>query len=235
MLYRQMRAEKNRWDRYQQEQYKSILADTVEPLDIDSRDLDLDHEGNLEHFLELESALKLHKRWIRDIRVFHDEIKFQKKQFYAQQPYALYDLKFELAPFARELALVDALQQAMSALSAGIYVQEAAAVMDRIGEEFTKPIQQLSEQRMETSEASVELNYNYNFYTVFGKKLMDYADSLSRQSDITLGPSAFGELDFFSRRLSDSLYDLYLIGLYEAVDPNQLDVNELEQILHVRQ
>ena len=76
------------------------------------------------------------------------------------------------------------------------------------------------------------MNYNYNFYTIFGKKLMEYSGNLSRQSAITLGPAAFGELDFFNRQLSESLYDLYLIGLYEAVDPDILDVNELEQLLH---
>ena len=39
-----------------------------------------------------------------------------------------------------------------------------------------------------------------------------------------------GRLD--NRQLSENLYDLYLIGLYEAVDPDILDVNELEQLLH---
>ena len=231
-LYRRMYAEKSRWDQYQQGQYQSVLDSTVEPWCIDSLDMDLEHEGNLSDFLELEQALKLHKRLIRDVRKFHDEVKYQRRQLQTQQPYSLYDLKFELAPFARESALVDAMHQAMSALSAGIYEQEAIAVLERIGSEFTKPIHQLYEQQRVTTKASLEMNYNYNFYTIFGKKLMDYSVNLSRQSAIALGPAAFGELDFFNRQLSESLYDLYLIGLYEAADPDVLDVNELQQLLY---
>ena len=180
----------------------------------------------------MEDALKLHKRLIRDIRLFHDEIKFQKRQLYAQQPYELYDLKFKLAPFTLESALVDALQQAMSALSAGIYEQEAVAVLDRIGDEFTKPIQQLYEHQLETTEVPVLSKYNYNFYTLFGKKLMDYSVTLAEQSAIPLDSSAFGNLDFFNRRISESLYDLYQVGQDEAINPMYLDVNELERILH---
>jgi hypothetical protein len=233
-IYRQMLAEKKKWDQYQHEKYNGIIEGTVEPVVIDSQDLDLIHEESLEYFVELESALKLHKRLIRDVRVFHDEIKYQKKHLRAQEPYELYDLKFELAPFARESAMVDALQQAMSALSAGIYEQEAVEVLDRISDEFTKPIQQLYEQQREAAEPFAAKNYNFNFYTVFGKKLMDYADNLARQSSISLGPSAFGELDFFNRRLSEDLYDLYLAGQDKAIDPNYLDVNELEQTLQVK-
>ena len=181
----------------------------------------------------MEGALKLHKRLIRDVRLFHDEILYQEKQLRAQQPYQLYDLKFKLAPFARESALVDALQQAMSALSSGIYQKEAEGVLDRIGEEFTKPIEQLYEQRDDT-ESPVPTQYNYNLYTFYGKKLMDYSDTLSQQSSITLGPSAFGELDFFNRRLYDSLYDLYQVGQDEAIDPSHLDLDELGQVLHSR-
>jgi hypothetical protein len=233
-IYRQMLGEKQRWDQYQQEKYKSILEGTVEPVVVDSQGLNLDNEENRGYFLELEDALKLHRRLIRDIRVFHDEIKFQQEQLRAQQPYELYDLKFRLAPFTRESALVDALQQAMSALSAGIYEQEALAVLDRIGDEFTKPIQQLYEQQLDTPEASVSVSYNYNFYTLFNKKLMDYSDSLAEQSAIPLGPAAFGELDFFRRRMSETLYDLYQVGQDEAIDPRYLDVDELEQILYPR-
>lgn len=145
-LYRQMRGEKNRWDQYQQNKYENILESTVEPEVFGSQNLNLEDEENLKYFLELESALKLHKRLIRDVRVFHDEIKFQKKQLHAQQSYDLYDLIFKLAPFTRESALVDALQQAMSALSAGICVKEAVEVLDRIGDAFTGPIQQLYKQ-----------------------------------------------------------------------------------------
>ncbi len=232
--YRQMRSEKKRWDHYQREQYKDILESTVEPEVIGSQGLDLIDEENIEYFLEMESALKLHRRLIRDVRLFHDEIQYQKKQLHAQQPYELYDLKFKLGPFTRESALVDAMQQAMSALSAGIYEQEAMEVLDRIGDEFTKPIQQLYEQQLDTAEFPAPLKYNYNFYTVFGKKLMDYSDTLARQSAVTLGPSAFGELDFFNRRMSESLYDLYLVGQDEVINPAHLDLDELEHVLHSR-
>ncbi len=233
-MYRQMLNEKRRWDQYQQEKYKTILESTEEPAVFGLQDLNLENEENIEYFHELESALKLHKRLIRDVRVFHDEIKFQKRQLYAQQPYELYDLKFKLAPFARESALVDALQQAMSALSAGIYVEEAVEVLDRIGDEFTDPIQQLYEQEQDKTEPALLSQYNYNFYTLFGKKLMDYSDSLAEQSDIPLDSAAFGELDFFNRRISESLYDLYQIGQEEAIDPNHLDVDELEHILQIK-
>ena len=231
-LYRQMRGEKNRWDQYQQNKYEHILESTVEPEVFGSQNLNLADEENLKYFLELESALKLHRRLIRDVRIFHDEIKFQQKQLRAQQPYELYDLKFKLAPFTRESALVDALQQAMSALSAGIYVEEAVEVLDRIGDAFTHPIEQLYEQQLDATGSPRLSQYNYNFYTLFGKKLMDYSDSLARQSVITLGPSAFGELDYFNRELSESLYDLYRVGQDEAIDPGYLDVDELEQILN---
>ena len=229
-MYRQMLSEKRRWDQYQQAKYKSILESTLEPVVDDIQGLNLANEENIEYFHELESALKLHKRLIRDVRVFHDEIKFQKKQLHTDQPYELYDLKFKLAPFTRELALVDALQQAMSALSAGIYVEEAVEVLDRIGDEFTVPIQQLYEQQ-DNRESALLSQYNYNFYTLFGKKLMDYSDSLAEQSAIPLDSAAFGELDYFNRRISESLYDLYQVGQDEAIDPNRLDVDELKQII----
>jgi hypothetical protein len=63
---------------------------------------------------------------------------------------------------------------------------------------------------------------------------MDYSDTLFRQSSITLSPSAFGELDFINRRLSECLYDLYQAGQYEAINPSYLDIDELEQVLHSR-
>jgi hypothetical protein len=233
-LFRELLSEKKRWDQYQQAQYKGILEKTLEPVIIESQSLKLENKENMQYFLELESALKLHQRLIRDVRLFHDEIQYQKQRLHTQQEYELYDLKFKLDPFARESALVDALQQAMSALSAGIYQQEAVEVLDRIGDEFTKPIQQLYEQQQDTTASPVPTKYNYNFYTVFGKKLMDYSDTLAQQSSITLGPSAFGELDFFNRRLSDSLYDLYQVGQCEAINPSNLDLDELEQVLYSR-
>jgi 3-dehydroquinate dehydratase len=232
-LYRQMLSEKRRWDLYQRQKYKTILESTIEPAAFEIQDLNLENDGNIDYFHESESALKLHKRLIRDVRVFHDEIKFQKKQLHAQSHYALYDIKFELNdPFARDSALVDALQQAMSALSAGIYVEEAVAVLDRIGDVFTDPIQQLYEQHQDQTESALLSRYNYNFYTLFGKKLMDYSDSLAGQSAIPLDSAAFGELDFFNRRISESLYDLYRVGQDKAIDPSHLDVDELEHVLN---
>ena len=229
-----MLAEKNRWDRYQQEKYNGILEGTVEPVVAEIQDLIFESEENLEYFQELENALNLHKRLIRDVRIFHDEIKYQKEQLHAQQPYALYDLKFRLAPFTRESALVDALQQAMSALSAGIFEQEAVDVLDRIGDEFIRPIQQLYEEPDDKTETSLLSKYNYNFYTLFGKKLMDYSDHLAEQSAIPLQSSAFGELDYFNRELFENLYDLYRAGQDEAIDPNYLDMESLAQLLQTR-
>ena len=229
-----MLSEKNRWDRYQQERYIDILESTVEPDIIETQDMALANEDNRQYFMELEGALKLHRRLIRDVRLFHDEIQFQKRQHQAQQEYELYDLKFNLSPFARESALADALQQAMSALSAGIYQQEALEVLDRIGDAFTGPIQMLYEQSQESAESPKRTQYNYNFYTVFGKKLMDYSDTLSQQSAIALGPTAFGELDYFNRQLYERLYELYEAGHDETIDPSHLDLEELEQVLYYR-
>ena len=232
--YREMLGEKKRWDQYQQQQYKDVLESTVEPYLVGIERLEIKDEVNKEHFLELDDALKLHRRLIRDVRMFHDEIEYQKRQLLAQQPYQLYDLKFELAPFARESALVDALQQAMSALSSGIYQQEAEEVLDRIGYELTKPIRQLYDQPQEATGLQLPKKYQYSLYIVFGKKLMDYSETLARQSAIALGPAAFGELDFFNRRLYDSLYDLYVVGQEEAIDSSQLDLDELEKFLYSR-
>ena len=231
-IYRKMLSEKKRWDQYQQTQYKNVLEKTVEPYEIEVQHLVFENEGNREYFLELENALNLHKRLIRDVRLFHDEIQYQERQLQAQRPYQLYDIKFKLAPFARESALVDALQQAMSALSSGIYQTEAEEVLDRIGDALTAPIDQLYEQQQYSSESPIQANYNFNLYSVYGKKLMDYSDTLARQTSITLGPLAFGELDCFNRRLYESLYDLYQAGQDEAIDPSRLDLNELEQVLY---
>ena len=234
-IYRKMLSEKKRWDHYQQAQYKNVLESTLEPHEIEVQYLSFENEDNREYFLELENALQLHKRLIRDVRLFHDEIQYQKKQLQAQRPYQLYDIKFKLAPFSRESALVDALQQAMSALSSGIYQNEAEEVLDRIGDALTEPIQQLYDQQQYPTESQVQTNYNFNLYSVYGKKLMDYSDTLAQQTSITLGSLAFGELDFFNRRLYESLYDLYQAGQDEAIDPSQLDLNELEQVLYPRQ
>ena len=231
-LYLKMTAEKKRWDRFHRGQYKTIMESTVEPRIFEMQNLVFMNEENREHFLELEVALKWHQRLIRDVRLFHDEIQYQKKQRLAQQPYELYDLKFGLAPFARESALADALQQAMSALSIGVYEYEAQDVLDRIGRELTRPIRQLYDDFHDVANINTPAIYPYNLYTVFGPKLMDYSDALARQSSITLGPSAYGELDYFNRRLYDSLYDLYEIGQEEVIDRSHLDLHELEKLLY---
>lgn len=229
-IYGQMLNEKQRWDQYQLEQYHDILETTLEPVVVESQALELTNPDNMDHFQDLEKALRLHRRLIRDVRLFHDEIKFKKQQHRAENEYDLFDLKYELAPFARESALVDAMQQAMSALSAGIYQEEALEVLDRIGNEFTKPIHQIHEQEITGSPLSAP--YDYNLYAVFGRKLMEYSDTLSRQSAIELGPFAFGELDFFNRRLTESLYDLYLIGQDEEFEFDNLDLEELERLIN---
>ena len=230
-LYRELLGEKKRWDQYQQQKYAGILEDTIEPRVVDSQTLELEDEDNLDHFVGLEKGLALHRRLIRDVRLFHDEIQFQKNQRYARDDYGLFDLKFQLPPFSRESALTDAMQQAMSALSAGIYQEEAVEVLNRIGEEFTRPIEQLNAQLQGGTESGDVLRYNYDLYTVYGKKLMEYSDSLAQQSSITLAPSAFGELDYFNRRMFESLYDLYEIGHFETIDPKDLDLEELERII----
>jgi hypothetical protein len=231
-IYRQLLAEKNLWDQYQQAQYKNILESTLEPEDIEIQNLNLDNEANMEYFNELGDALKLHKRLIRDVRMFHDEIQYQKKHLDAQQQYQLYDLKFKLKdPFARESALVDALQQAMSALSAGIYQQEAVEVIDRLGNELTKPIDQYYERLQDATASASPTRYNYNIFMVSGKKLMDYSNTLAQQTSIYLDPSTLGELDYLNRRLSQSFYDLYQVGLNETISSTHLDLELLEQEL----
>jgi hypothetical protein len=231
-LYRELSAEKQRWDRYQQAKYEGILEDTIEPRPVDSQSLDLEHEENREYFRGLEKGLALHRTLIRDVRLFHDEIQFQKAQRDSRQGYELFDLKFQLPPFARESALADALQQAMSALSAGIYQEEAVEVLDRVGAELTRPIRHLNEHVYADTGSDDTTAYNYDLYTVYGKKLMEYSDSLSRQSAVTLAPSAFGELDFFNREMFNSLYDLYEIGQEATIDPERLDLDELERVIN---
>ncbi|MBT8367499.1 MAG: hypothetical protein KJP23_22635 [Deltaproteobacteria bacterium] len=77
-MYRQMLSEKRRWDQYQQQKYKTILEGTIEPAFFEIQGLNLEDAENIKYFDELDVALKLYKRLIRDVRVFHDEIKFQK-------------------------------------------------------------------------------------------------------------------------------------------------------------
>ena len=120
----------------------------------------------------------------------------------------------------------------MSTISAGLYQQEAAAVLSRLGDEFTQPIEALYEQLKDPRPSESPLTYNYNIYIVFGKKLMQYADMLARQSMVPLAPSARGELDFFYRRLSETLFNLYEIGKHESISPTHLDFEALERDVH---
>ena len=120
----------------------------------------------------------------------------------------------------------------MSALSAGIYQQEALEVIDRLGDAFTKPVEQFYERLQNKTETQVASNYNYNIYMVFGKKLLNYSDALAQQSSIYLYPSTLGALDNFNRRLSQSLHDLYQAGLNETISSTHLDLEQLERDIH---
>jgi hypothetical protein len=200
---------------------------------VDSQSLNLKNEENRKFFIDLEDALNLHNKFIRDVRLFHDEIQYQKKQFLAEQQYKLFDLKFKLDdPFAREAALTDGLLQAMSALSAGIYQHEATEVLNRIGKEFTRPIRQIYDHLQDSTDTPVPIHHNFNIYMVHGKKLIDYSDALVQQSSIPLAPSAFGELDFFSRQLLQTFFDLYQVGQSKTISSTHLDLGTLQQAIH---
>ena len=227
-IYRALLAEKKRWDAYQQSQYKDILETTLEPVIVESQYLIFQNEASREKFREIESILSLHRQLIRDVRVFHDEIQFRKKQIQGGSDYDLYDLKLELQPFARESAIADALQQALSAVGAGIYQQEASQALERLMGVFVAPIEALTAWLADPDDASEPGPYNYNFYIVFGKKLINYADHLARQTYIPLAPSALGELDYFSRRIGQSLTALNEAGGRANIDPDLLDVQALE-------
>jgi hypothetical protein len=228
-IYRALLAEKERWDTYQLTQYQRILDGTLEPIIVDSEFLDFIDNDSRDLFLEVENTLHLHKRLIRDVRLFHDEVVYRDKRIQEGAAYQLYDLKFELEPFARESAITDALQQSLSAMGAGIYQQEAADVLGRLGNVFVEPIQALSEWLENPGDSPGPRPYNYNFYIVFGKKLIDYADTLAEQSLIPLAPSALGELDFFSRRLAQSLVQLHEAGSQGLMDSTILDMEALER------
>ena len=227
-IYRALLAEKKRWDEYHQAQYQNILEGTLEPAVVDSQYLIFEDEKNRETFLEVENTLNLYRRLIRDVRLFHDEVQYRQQRIQEDPSYGLYDLKFGLEPFARESAISDALQQAMSAMGAGLYPQDAAQVLDRLGEALIKPIQELSEWLEDPKDSSAPEPYNYNFYIVFGKKLINHADTLARQSLVPLAPSALGELDFFSRRMTQSLVQLYEAGGQGNIDSTRLDMEILE-------
>ncbi len=228
-IYRALLAEKKRWDEYHQAQYQNILESTIEPALVDSQYLIFEDEKNRETFLEIENTLNLYKMLIRDVRLFYDEVQYRQRQIQEDPSYELYDLKFNLEPFARESAIADALQQAMSAMGAGVYPQDAAQVLDRLGTATIQPIQELSEWLEDPKDSTAPEPYNYNFYIVFGKKLISYADTLARQSLVPLAPSALGELDFFSRRMSQSLLRLYEAGGQGILDSTLLDMEVFEE------
>jgi hypothetical protein len=121
------------------------------------------------------------------------------------------------------------LQQSLSAIGAGVYQAEAAETLERLGGIFVAPIQALSDWLAAADESSGPKPYNYNFYIVFGKKLIDYADSLAEQTMIPLAPSALGELDFFSRRIGQSLIQLHDAGSQSLIDESILDMEVLER------
>jgi len=228
-IYKALLAEKERWDTYQQNQYQSILAGTLEPIIVESEYLDFVDGDSRDLFLEIENTLHLHRRLIRDIRLFHDEVRYRDKRIQEDPSYELFDLKLNLEPFARESAIADALQQSLSALGAGVYQTEAAETLERLGGIFVAPIQVLSDWLAAADTTSGPKAYNYNFYIVFGKKLIDYADSLAGQTMIPLAPSAFGELDFFRRRIGQSLIQLHEAGSQSQIDARILDMEVLER------
>ena len=192
--YHRLVLEKHRWDALLQERYRFILETTIEPLLLEHPPLI--HADNTKYFDELTASLNLHKRLVRDVRVFHSEIQFQQKHREDELPYKAYDYKLKLDPFTRESSIADAMQQALSALSTGVYYQEAVDVLDRLGDEFIRPVRQEYERLLSAEGASAPSNYNYNIFLTFGEKIMDYADTLGSQSSISPAPKALGELDY---------------------------------------
>ena len=227
--YRQLVLENQRWDTFLLDQYKHILETTMEPISVAYPRLT--NADNLTYFEEMTASLKLHKKLIRDVRVFHSEIQFEQKHNQGDLPYKAYDYKLKLEPFARESSIADAMQQALSTLSTGVYHQEAVEVLDRLGDEFMRPVRQEYERLLSAEGEMSPPQYNYNIYLTFGKKIMDYADTLARQSSIPLASPALGELDFLHRRLYQSFHDLYELGQQVTIDAALLDMEELERTI----
>jgi len=226
-VYHRLVLEKQRWDRFLQDKYKPILEKAVEPVLMQPPYLV--NEANTKYFDDLTASLRLHKKLIRDVRIFHSEIQFQQKHGEGEYAYKAYDYKLKLDPFARESSVADAMQQALNALSTGVYHQEAVEVLDRLGDEFTRPVRQEYERLLSADGDLAPSSYNYNIFLTFAKKIMDYTDMLASQSSIALAPKAFGELDYLHRRLQQSFHDLYEIGQQESIDAALLDMEELER------
>lgn len=227
--FRRLVLEKHRWDRFLQNQYKDILETVLEPVFMER--LPLADEETVKAFDELTASLKLHKKLIRDVRIFHSEIQFQQKHHEGDFSYKAYDYKLRPDPFARESSIADAMQQALSALGTGVHHQEAVEVLDRMGDEFIRPVRQEYERLLSADNDAAPSNYNYNIFFTFGKKIMDYTDMLAGQTSIPLAPKALGELDYLHRRLQQSFRDLYEIGQHETIDAAFLDMEELERTI----
>lgn len=225
--YQTLLKEKQRWDRHRQDKYRAVLETFEEPARIDQPELMLHNETNRVLLSDLVQTLNLHKQLLRDVRMFHDEVRFREKQTPNGHGDRLYEHKYKLAPFAREAALADALQQALSTLSSGLYQEEALEVIERLSAEYTQPVQRLQGQLAETDRLPAAITYNYNIFIVYGKRLMRFSDMLLQQTRVGMAPPAFGELDFFYRRLSQSFDDLEQISQNETLPPTHLDPNNL--------
>ena len=224
-LYLLMQTELLRWNQYFGDKYQEVLDGRVEPIVFDTEYLHLADPDNVRYFSELENALELHKKLIRDIRIFRAEVQFARQQIEAQQDYQPYALKSKLAPFARESGIADALLQAMSAVSAGIYPQEASDIISRLIEMYTEPVRRLHD-------SAVADNYNFNIYLLYGKKILEYADRLAGRPIVS--PSAFerAEIDYVNRMLTQSFQDLYQAGRDERIGANRLDLVQLEALVN---
>ena len=226
-FYHALLMEKRRWDRYRQDKYRHILETNQEPARIEQPAITLRNEANRLLLSDLVETLQLHTQLLRDLRLFHDEVRFRETQTRDGQDYRLYEHKYKLAPFAREAALADALQQALSALGAGLHQEEALEVIERLSAEYTRPVNRLQERLAATDNLTAPITYNYNIFIVYGKKLMRFSDMLLQQKKVGLAPPAFGELDFFYRRLLQSFEDLEQISQNETFPPTHLDPSNL--------
>ena len=230
--YHQLLSEKWRWDFYRHLNYKHLLEGRLEPIKAQTQNVIFKNEDNRAYFEELEKALNLHTRLIRDVRRFHDEIVYQKQRTADRQPYALFEEKLKLPPFAREAALTDAIQQAMSALSVGLYQHEASDAIIQLCDIYMQPIQQLYDRRHNAAASDRPFGYNYNIYIVYGQKVLGYSGTLQQQSMVVIEPTALGDLDYIYRRLNQSLFDLHAAAQDETIATSHLNLEELERQIY---
>lgn len=106
-------------------------------------------------------------------------------------------------------------------------------MIERLCDEFLKPVRKLYDQHLYADQPSAQINYNYKIYVLFAKKLMNHSGTLLRQSSINLVSSSLGELDYINRLLSKSFDDLYQFGQNEPIAPAYLDLEELERDIRV--